>query len=188
MAAEADELCSAIAEKQYGLIERQQALQAGVSPAGVSRRLASRRWLRVLPGVYRFAGAPTSWEQSLKAATLWGGDRCVVSHETAAALHGLTLFSGSRVHVQSPKLLQRPKHCGTSHAFLGLAPGASKGDSCDERDPYAPRLVGIASEEIPRESSGPGNSPTHDRRCPAQGRAPPLRRQSARHEGFAPTD
>lgn len=116
--AAADELCSAIAEKQYGLIERQQALQAGVSPAGVSRRLASRRWLQVLPGVYRFAGVPTSWEQSLKAATLWGGDRCVVSHETAAALHGLTL-SGSRVHVQSPKQLQRPNIAAHRTRFWG---------------------------------------------------------------------
>ena len=127
MAAEADELCSAIAEKQYGLIERQQALQAGVSPAGVSRRLASRRWLRVLPGVYRFAGAPTSWEQSLKAATLWGGDRCVVSHETAAVLHGLTLFSGSRVHVQSPKLLQRPNIAAHRTRFWGSYRVAVKG-------------------------------------------------------------
>jgi very-short-patch-repair endonuclease len=53
------------------------------------------------------AGAPTSREQSLKAATLWGGENCVVSHETAAALHGLTYLAGRRIHVQSPKLLQR---------------------------------------------------------------------------------
>src|SRR5215813_8559874 len=104
----ADELCSAIAEKQFGLIARQQAVRAGMSAAGIARRLATRRWLRVLPGVYRFAGSPTSWEQSLKAATLWGGDRCVVSHETAASLHGLALFSGRRVQVQSLRQLQRP--------------------------------------------------------------------------------
>ncbi len=103
-----DELCSAIAEKQFGLIARQQALRAGVSRAGVGRRLASQRWLQVLPRVYRLAGSPTSWEQSLKAATLWGGDRCAVSHETAASLHGLSLFSGRRIHLQSPRLLQRP--------------------------------------------------------------------------------
>jgi very-short-patch-repair endonuclease len=103
----ADELCGAIAEKQHGLIEREQAVRAGMSAAGVGRRLASRRWLQVLPGVYRLAGAPASWGQSLKAATLWGGDKCVVSHETAASLHGLTLLAGRRVHIQSPRQLRR---------------------------------------------------------------------------------
>jgi very-short-patch-repair endonuclease len=102
----ADKRCVSIAETQFGLIERQQALNSGMSPAAVSRRLVSRRWLKVLPRVYRVAGAPTSWEQSLKAVTLWGGSRCVVSHATAAALHGLNVSAG-RVHVQSPKQLQR---------------------------------------------------------------------------------
>ncbi len=104
----ADELCSAIAEKQFGLIEREQALRAGMSAPALRRRLRSRRWLKVLPRVYRLAGAPTSWEQSLRAASLWGGDRCVVAHETAASLHGLSVFAGRRVHVQSPKRLTRP--------------------------------------------------------------------------------
>jgi len=104
----ADELCNAIAEKQFGLIARQQAIEAGMSPAGVGRRLASRRWLQLLPGVYRFSGVPTSWEQSLKAATLWGGDGCVVSHESAASLHGLSFPGGRRLHVQSAKQLRCP--------------------------------------------------------------------------------
>ena len=105
----ADEFCASIAEKQFGLIERQQAVKSGMSLAAVSRRLASRRWLKVFPRVYRMAGAPTSWEQSLKAVTLWGGSRCAVSHETAAALHGLNVIAGHKVHVQSPKQLQRAK-------------------------------------------------------------------------------
>jgi very-short-patch-repair endonuclease len=123
----ADELCSAIAEKQFGLIERQQAVQAGMSRAAVGRRLASRRWVQVLPGVYRFAGVPTSWEQSLKAATLWGGERCVVSHETAASLHGLSLFGGRRVHVQSPRKLRRPNIAAHRTRFWGSRVVSVKG-------------------------------------------------------------
>ena len=103
----ADELCMSIFEKQFGLIEREQALKSGMSLAAISRRLTSGRWLKVLPRVYRLAGAPRSWEQSLKAVTLWGGTRCVASHETAAALHGLNVTAPRRMHVQSPTQLQR---------------------------------------------------------------------------------
>jgi very-short-patch-repair endonuclease len=73
------------------------------------------------------AGAPTSWEQSLKAATLWGGENCVVSHETAAALHGLTYVAGRRLHVQSPRLLQRANIVAHRTRFLSSPTVAVKG-------------------------------------------------------------
>jgi very-short-patch-repair endonuclease len=123
----ADRACSEIAEKQFGLIERKQAVGAGMSAAAIGRRLASRRWLQVLPGVYRLSGAPSSWEQSLKAATLWGGDKCVVAHETAAALHGLTVVAGRRVHIQSPKLLRRTNIAAHRTRFSDFRPVVVKG-------------------------------------------------------------
>ena len=123
----ADELCSAIAEKQFGLIARQQAVRAGMSAAGVGRRLASRRWLQVLPGVYRLAGSPISWEQSLKAATLWGGDKCAVSHETAASLHGLSVVGGRRVHVQSTRQLRHANIAAHRTRFSDSRPVVVKG-------------------------------------------------------------
>src|SRR5262244_4237339 len=103
-----DKLCGEIAERQFGLIERDQAIHADMSPAAIARRLANGRWRLELPRVYRFAGAPKSWEQSLKAATLWGGEHCVVSHQTAAALHGLSSLRTRQVHVQLSKQLRHP--------------------------------------------------------------------------------
>jgi len=103
-----DKLCGEIAERQFGLIEREQALNADMSPAAIARRLANGRWRLELPRVYRLAGAPKSWEQSLKAATLWGGERCVASHEAAAALHGLSSVRARQVHVQLAKQLRHP--------------------------------------------------------------------------------
>jgi very-short-patch-repair endonuclease len=101
-----DNRCAEVFESQLGLISRKQALQTGMSRAAISRRLAGQRWRQVLPGVYRLAGAPTSWEQSLKAATLWGGTGCAVSHESAAALHGLNGFRRGDIHIQCPKRLR----------------------------------------------------------------------------------
>ncbi|HYR56794.1 MAG TPA: type IV toxin-antitoxin system AbiEi family antitoxin domain-containing protein [Myxococcaceae bacterium] len=102
-----DRACAAIAEKQFGLISRDQAIRTGMSERAIGRRLGAGRWRQVLPGVYRLAGAPASCERSLKAATLWGGEGCVVSHRAAAALHGLAGFARQGVEVQSSRRLQR---------------------------------------------------------------------------------
>src|SRR6266851_686122 len=99
--------CAQIAGKAFGLISPGQAHGTGMSKRAIGRRLGAGRWRQVLPGVYRLAGTPTSWEQSLKAATLWGGDGCVVSHRAAAALHGLAGFARQGVEVQSSTRLQR---------------------------------------------------------------------------------
>src|SRR5260370_19395968 len=63
-----DRACAEIAEKQFGLISRDQAIGTGMSERAIGRRLGGGRGRQVLPGVYRLAGAPASWEQSLKAA------------------------------------------------------------------------------------------------------------------------
>jgi very-short-patch-repair endonuclease/predicted transcriptional regulator of viral defense system len=78
-----------ILRDQYGVLSRAQAVKAGLSPRSVDRRLATGRWESVLPGVYRAAGVPGSWHQSVRAACLWAGDDAFASHRTAAALWGL---------------------------------------------------------------------------------------------------
>ena len=45
------------------------------------------------PGVYRMAGAPATWRQSLLAACLWWGDGAAISHCAAAALWRLLGFA-----------------------------------------------------------------------------------------------
>lgn len=81
-----------LASRQYGSFSRRQVLAAGLRDDLVKRRLAAGRWLRLAPGVYGLPGWPPSWMRSLWVAHLDVGAGSVVSHEAAAALHGLTPF------------------------------------------------------------------------------------------------
>ena len=118
-------LLAELAKMQYGLFSRAQALGLGLSPKVIEARLRSGRWERVAPGVYGLPGASPSWRRSLMAACLQAGPGAVVSHEAAAALHGLAPFvagpivvmlaHGDHQHLQGGKLRQStdlgPHHC-----------------------------------------------------------------------------
>lgn len=70
-----------LASRQHGLVERS---QVPFSNAAFTRRVRSGLLIRVHPGVYRVAGAPTTREQRLLAACLAAGPGSAVSHRTAA--------------------------------------------------------------------------------------------------------
>jgi very-short-patch-repair endonuclease len=55
----------------------------------IAHRLDTGEWERFLPGVYRLAGVPETWDQRLLAVCLWLDGRCVVSHRAAGAIWGL---------------------------------------------------------------------------------------------------
>jgi hypothetical protein len=93
-----DELLAA----QDGIVARQQALAAGVTVAGIRARIASGAWQRLLPGVYAGFSGPVPRLGWLWAVLLWAGPGAVLSHETAAELHGLLDQPGSAVHVTIP--------------------------------------------------------------------------------------
>jgi predicted transcriptional regulator of viral defense system len=90
-----------VAEEQWGLVTRQQAVKiAGVAPATFARVASDGSVLeRVAHGVYHLAGAPLADHLDLRAAWLqlapetpaWDRrpDQGVVSHRSAAALYGL---------------------------------------------------------------------------------------------------
>src|SRR5262249_11590625 len=89
-----------IAEDQWGLITRRQALDAGVSEATIDRLTADGSVLKKLAhGVYRLTGAPEPDHEGLRAAWLqlepavpgWARDPDdgVVSHRSAADMYGL---------------------------------------------------------------------------------------------------
>jgi predicted transcriptional regulator of viral defense system len=85
---EADVRCSVIAARQFGLITRRQALEAGMSQKMVRNRLATG-WHWALPGVLALPGAPACWEQQIMAACLWSRSSGVAGGRSAAAIHGL---------------------------------------------------------------------------------------------------
>jgi very-short-patch-repair endonuclease len=74
--------------RQHGLITTRQAMALGVTPKALAAA-AKRGWLRtVRRGVYAVSGAPESRWQAIMAAALAAGPDAVVSHRSAAAIHG----------------------------------------------------------------------------------------------------
>jgi Transcriptional regulator, AbiEi antitoxin len=79
-----DRTVHALADRQLGLVTRDQALAAGVHPGVLVRRCRSGVWERVLPGVFRIVGATTTWDQRVKAGELASGG--ATSHRAAAQI------------------------------------------------------------------------------------------------------
>lgn len=96
-----------LAERQYGIIGRDQALAAGVSPAAIKHYVNSEQWTRVHKGVYAIAGSPETWHQSLIAACLLGGDGTLASHRSAAALLKLSGFAPGPIDLSTTRNLRR---------------------------------------------------------------------------------
>lgn len=87
-----------LAGRQSGLFSREQVNDDQL----IWRRLGQGRLIRVAPGVYSLPGWPDSWRRRLWLAHLDVGLHSVVSHEAAAALHGLTPFPSGLVTVTVP--------------------------------------------------------------------------------------
>ena len=87
--AQIPDACRDLAGRQCGVIERQQALRAGVRPDVIDGLLRTGRWQRMQQGVYGiFTGEPCR-EAQLWAVLLRAGPDAALSHRTAAALFGL---------------------------------------------------------------------------------------------------
>jgi putative AbiEi antitoxin of type IV toxin-antitoxin system len=92
-----------LARYQYGVVSRSQALRSGLTVDMIKFRLKSGRWRQIHPGVYAtFTGIPGRGAQ-MWAAVLSLGQGAVLSHETAAELHGLVDKAVSPIHVTVPR-------------------------------------------------------------------------------------
>jgi very-short-patch-repair endonuclease len=81
-----------LAAAQLGCVTIGQAIECGLSRRQVQWGLGSSRFERVGSRVLRAGGAPASWPQALLAGLLDLGDDALVSHRSAAALHGFDGF------------------------------------------------------------------------------------------------
>lgn len=97
----ADRCCGRIADAQFGVLSRLQALKCGVTPHGIKHRIQAARWQVKLPTVYRVTGAPGSWEQDATAACLWAGEGSAISHRAAARLWGLAGFGLADIEIST---------------------------------------------------------------------------------------
>jgi very-short-patch-repair endonuclease len=128
----ADALCATIAKRQFGLISRRQAIDVGMTPDMISRRIAARRWEELHPGAYRIAGAPPSQQQEAMAACLRAGPGTFVCGRTAAAAWGLeggrwappeVVSSRQLSAAKAPVIVRRSRtHTRDDVTFLGPLP------------------------------------------------------------------
>jgi REase_MTES_1575/AbiEi antitoxin C-terminal domain len=92
-----------IAKGQHGVLSRAQALRCGATAGAIEWRLRVGRWESPLPGVYKVAGAPTTWRQPAMAACLSLGPRAVASFRAAAALRNFPGIKRATVEVTVPR-------------------------------------------------------------------------------------
>jgi hypothetical protein len=85
----ADKKAMRLAAKQWGVLTRQQALDAGLTRNQIAYRVQTGQWRQPVRGVFVVAGVPGSWEQTVMIACLTGPAGTAASHLTAAALFGL---------------------------------------------------------------------------------------------------
>ena len=83
------DVVSELAYGQAGAISRRQLLAAGLTAQVIDTRVERRRWQVLHRGVYAVFSGPPGRETQLWAAVLRAGDGAVLSHQTAAELHGL---------------------------------------------------------------------------------------------------
>lgn len=100
---------NALASRQFGVISRAQAQEAGFSPSAVTRRVRSGEWVRMAPGVFRLNSASPSWEQELMAAWMWAGRGAVVSHRSAGRIFRLTGVEDGIVEIRVPQARRSPR-------------------------------------------------------------------------------
>jgi len=87
---------------QAAVVTRHQAFRHGVSRKTVAAKAGSGAWQRLQRGTYAtFSGVPPR-EARLWAAVLRAGPGAVLSHETAAEVHGLVDKPSGRIHITVP--------------------------------------------------------------------------------------
>ncbi len=91
-----------------GLVTRAEAL-GFLTEKQVRTRLETGAWVRVFPSVYRVVGAPVTWRQNLEALLLWAGRGAVLSHRTAAALHGFKSFKEGPLELTCSSRVRAPE-------------------------------------------------------------------------------
>jgi hypothetical protein len=88
---------------QEGIVDREQARRLGFSDRQITHRLNSGRWQRIHQGVYATFSGPVPRDARLWAAVRWAGEGAMLSHETAAELHGvIDSPRGNTIHVTVP--------------------------------------------------------------------------------------
>src|SRR5258708_3012029 len=114
------------ARSQYGLITRRQALQHGLWLTEIRVRLRRGIWRQLRTGVYAWAAAPTSYEQTVHGAILSVQGVALASHATAACLWGFWDRPGAGIELVTPMSASVNRRGILQHRTGGL-PSAHRG-------------------------------------------------------------
>src|SRR5918992_677381 len=98
-----------LAERQHGVVSLHQLQLLGLSRAAVSKRTQNGRLIRVHRGVYAVGHGRLTPHGRWMAAVLAYGDGAVLSHRSAAALHGIRPTSRRNVDIPLPSRSARPR-------------------------------------------------------------------------------
>ena len=90
------------AERNDGLLSRDEASNGGVSLGQLRWRRATERYRVVRRNVDAIAGAPQTWKQQVRAVALTCGPRVAIAHSTAARLLGADVIDDGSIHVIGP--------------------------------------------------------------------------------------
>jgi predicted transcriptional regulator of viral defense system len=96
-----DRVVTDLAARQHGVVGRQQLEAAGLSPRMLRTRAGDGRLLVLHRGVYAVGHAQLRPEGRWLAAVLACGPGALLSHRSAAALHGLRPANASRIEVST---------------------------------------------------------------------------------------
>lgn len=88
-----------LAASQFGILSRQQLLEAGFGRRLIQSRVESLRLFRIYPGVFSVGSADLTTKAQLVAAVLAGGPCAAISHRTAAAHWGLCHLPGGPLEI-----------------------------------------------------------------------------------------
>ncbi len=112
----------AIARSQLGLFTRDEAHRLGMSDKMLQARVRNGMFERVAPSLFRVASTHPTWEQRVLAVCIAGGDSCVASHRTAAALWQFDTFRPDRIEVTVPRTVRYKTNLAIVHQSLDLVP------------------------------------------------------------------
>jgi very-short-patch-repair endonuclease len=108
---------AALANRQHGVVARDQLVELGLSRNVIARHVQRGRLHRLHRGVYAVGHRALSREAHWMAAVLASGDGAVLSHRSAAALWGIRDSRRATIDVTSPRERRRPG-IDTHHARL----------------------------------------------------------------------
>jgi len=115
---EGDGAIAELADRQYGVVARDQLVRLGLEPGAIGRRVRAGRLHRLHAGVYSVGHHVIPREGRWMAAVLASGPEAVLSHWSAAALWAIRPNSRSLIDVTTPQKSRSSGRIQRHHSSL----------------------------------------------------------------------